>query len=124
MGGNFEDHVTKEEILFEETFFKVQRPDIVVWLRATDFEFIREGLAAKENKDKNELDLSYLEKVWKRSEMIISEDKDIFERYGIHIIPIDINNPDLTPRTREEVAQEVEEKVYDMIDIIFMNIGY
>ena len=123
MDGNFDSHVTKEEILFEESFFKVPRPDIVVWLRATDFEFIRQGLAAKQNKDKNELDLTYLEKVWKRSEMLIKEDIGIFEYFGIHIIPININNYDLTPRTREEVAQDVEEKVYDVIDTILMNRG-
>lgn len=123
INGDFDAPVTREEILFEETFFKVPRPDIVVWLRATDFEFIREGLAAKQNKDKNELDLTYLEKVWKRSERIIKEDRtnNILGYYGIRIIPININNPDLTPRTREEVAQEVEEEVYHMIDTIFMN---
>lgn len=121
LNGDFNSHVTKEEILFEESFFKVPRPDIVVWMRATDFEFIREGLAAKQNKDKNELDLTYLEKVWKRSEMIIKEDINIFSYFGTHIIPININNPDLTARSKEEIAHEIEEKVYHMIDVIIDN---
>lgn len=123
MSGNFKDHVTKEELLFEESCFKVPRPDIVVWLRATDFEFIRQGLAEKNNKDKNELDLTYLEKVYNRSEMIIKEDIELIGYYGIHLLVIDINYPDLTPKFREEIEAEVEEKVYDMIDTILMNIS-
>ena len=114
--GLYKSKITADEVLFEDNFFKVPKPDIVVWMRATNFEFIKDQLIAKKNKDKNELDLEYLESVWERSENMISNYDEFFWYYGINIIPIDINNIDLTPRSKESIAREVKNSIYELIN--------
>lgn len=102
------DVVTKDELLFEEEYFKVPHPDIVVWLRATNFEFIKKNLAIKENKDENELDTEYLEKVYNRSEKLFNNNNiGLFNRCGTNIAPVNINNSDLSARNNEDIIDDI-----------------
>lgn len=107
--------ITEEEISYEQDHYVVPNPDIMVWLRASKFEFIAKNLAAKKNKDENELDLSFLRGVWERSENIMNNYLYKFENCGIYPIVITVNEEDLTARYWDDIADEIDVKVYNKI---------
>lgn len=118
LNGDLNSPISKFELEYEENHFGVPKPDIMVWMRSSSFLFIKNQLAIKQNKDENELNTDFLEKVWWRSESIINHQANIFREAGIKLITITINNG-LEPRSREEIANEVEDKIYEAVYDIF-----
>ena len=70
-----------------------------------NFDVLAKQLAAKQNKDMNELDLDYLRQVWERSEQIINS--DIFNKTRIKLIVVDCLYANNQIRPREELAEYI-----------------
>lgn len=86
---------------FDYKNFKIPRPDIVVWLRMHSFDKLCELIAAKKEKDANELDIEFIKKAWERSEEIIKS--DVFEQLGIKLIVIECLDENGNPRSKPEL---------------------
>lgn len=98
-----EAHV--EDIIFNTDEFSIPRPNIVVWMRMKNFDVLVKLLAKKKNKDKNELDIDFLRKVWERSEMIINS--DLFRKTKIRLEVVDCLYANNTIRSKNELANYI-----------------
>lgn len=83
----------------------IPSPDIVVFMRMSDFNVLLESIANKKNKDKNELDKDFLYEVWQKAEEALT--RDLYKKAGITVIPVNVLNSDKSFRTRENIAEEV-----------------
>lgn len=97
--------VDKRDFTFDRDKFQIPLPDIVVWFRMHSFDKLCEFIAAKEEKDSNELDIEFLRKVWERSEEIISS--DVFRQLGIKLIVIECLDKNGNPRPKPEIDWNV-----------------
>ena len=97
------------DLNFDNSKFKIPNPDIVVWFRMRSFDKLCELIAAKQEKDANELDIEYLRNVWERSEQIIAS--DIFAQAGIKLIVIECLDEEGNPRPRTELDWDVWSQV-------------
>lgn len=103
------DNVTVEDLCYDERVFGIPTPDIVVWMRMKSFDVLENLIAAKANKDLNELDTSFIQDVWERSERAIKT--NVFASAGINLIVIDVLREDNTIKTREELADEIWKRI-------------
>lgn len=94
-----------EDFEFDNERFAIPKPDIVIWMRTGDFGVLTDLLAKKKNKDANELDLEFLERVWNNAEHAINN--NLFQKSGIDLIVIDTLNPDRSIRSKESIADEI-----------------
>lgn len=94
-----------EDIVYNTDEFSIPRPNVIVWMRMKNFDVLAKQLAAKQNKDMNELDLDYLRNVWERSEQIINS--DIFNKTNIKLIVVDCLYENDKIRPREELADYI-----------------
>ena len=94
-----------EDIIFNTDEFSIPRPNIVVWMRMKNFDVLAKLVATKQNRDKNELDIDFLRKVWERSEMIINS--DIFNKTNIKLIVVDCLYANDTIRPKDELAKYI-----------------
>lgn len=98
-------HVTAKDITFDFDTFNVPLPDIVVWMRMRNFDKIVELLSAKENKDANELNISYLREVWERSEKLINS--SLLDEEGIDLVVIECLDDKGEIKSKEQLAKDV-----------------
>lgn len=98
---------------FDYKNFKIPRPDIVVWLRMHNFDKLCELIAAKKQKDSNELDIEFIKKAWERSEEVIKS--DVFDMLGIKLIVIDCLDDECNPKPRHELAWDIWRNVITSI---------
>ena len=106
---------TVEDYIFDRDTFGVPNPDIIVWMRMKSFKTLSNLIARKKNKDKNELDITYLKMIHTRSEHMVHS--HIFEKHPeigvkkfVVIDCIDYNNQ---LKSRETLAEEVYEKTIE-----------
>lgn len=104
---------TLDDIMFDNDAFGIPNADIIVWMRMSDFDVLTNLIAKKKDKDANELDIKFLRDVWERSERLINS--DLLQTAGINLIVIDCFNEDKTIKTKEELADEVWNKVMELI---------
>ena len=94
-----------EDIIYNTDEFSIPRPNLIVWMRMRNFDVLTKLLAQKQNKDKNELDIDFMRKVWERSEQIINS--DIFKKSNIRLEVVDCLYANDTIRPRHELAEYV-----------------
>lgn len=99
------NNVTAEDLKYDEKVYGVPTPDIVVWMRMKSFDVLKQLIANKANKDANEIDTSFIQSVWERSERAIQT--NVFAQAGINLIVIDVLNEDNSIKSREEIADEI-----------------
>lgn len=109
----FEDNFI-QNINFDNKYFGVPNPNIVVWMRAKSFDVLSDMIANKTNKDKNEMDLDFLHSVWLRSEYMV-RNKQTLEKLGIKLIVIDILDENNAVRDKNAIAAEIWHKVTSFI---------
>lgn len=98
------DNGYKRTLEFDHKYFGIYNPDIVVWMRMSNFDKIAEVLAAKQNRDKNELDLEFLRDAWERSERLIANNGWYIEKYtGATVIVVDVLDKNGEYKSREEI---------------------
>lgn len=107
------DMTSVDDLDFDTRIFGIPMPNIVVWMRMRDFEVLKSLLAQKKNKDKNELDTTFLKKVWDRSEYVIKN--NLFKEANIELVVIECLNEDGSIRTRDELAEDVWKQVMDRV---------
>ena len=105
----FDDNASISDLLLDSTVFGNPSPNIVVWMRMKNFDTLASLIAKKQNKDANELDLSFIFSAWKRSEKAIAD--GIFDKAGIKLIVIECLDDNLNIRSREELSNEIYEKI-------------
>lgn len=98
-----------EDFEFDNEKFSIPKPDIVVWMRTGNFDVLKNLLAAKKNKDANELDLEFLERVWNNAEHAIYN--NLFEKTGTKLIVVDTLDAADNIRSREDLAEEIWHRV-------------
>lgn len=111
------EETTYDDLMFDNKEFGIPNPDIIVWMRMYRFDAIATLLAHKKNKDKNELDTSFLEEVWNRSENLIKS-TELFDKCGIKLIVVDcLNNDDgiVSLKSKEEIEEFVWNSIMDAI---------
>ena len=99
------------DLCYEYQNWNIPKPDMVVFMRCGNFVKIKETLAAKENKDANEMDFSYLEAAWDRCEEAIEE--DTFGKAGIMLVVVDVLDDNGEFKTREQLEHDVFHAVMD-----------
>lgn len=97
------------DFTFDRDVYAIPLPDVIVWMRMKNFDVLKSLLAAKENKDAQELDTEFLYGVWKRSEEVIKS--DIFEQLGIKLVVVDCLNDDDTIKSKEEIFEFIIKNV-------------
>ena len=108
-----QNNVSVEDLLYDEKVYGVPTPDIVVWMRMKSFDVLRQLIAEKANKDLNELDTSFIQGVWERSERAIQT--NVFASAGIDLIVIDVLNEDNTIKSRSEIADEIWDRIIEEV---------
>ena len=115
------EYTTVEDLVFDRDTFGIPNPDIVVWMRMRSLDVLKELLANKKKKDKNELDIDLITRVWKRSERLINE--QLIQKnpsIGIkNFIVIDCLYNNGRMKSREDLADEVFEKVNEAYKDLF-----
>ena len=109
-----QNNVSVEDLLYDEKVYGVPTPDIVVWMRMKSFDVLRQLIAEKANKDLNELDTSFIQGVWERSERAIQT--NVFASAGIDLIVIDVLNEDNTIKSRSEIADEIWDRIIEEVE--------
>lgn len=94
-----------DNIVYDYREWLIPLPDVVVWMRMRDFDTLARLLGEKKDKDKNEMDLDFLKKVWDKSEEIIHS--DAFTKANIDLIVIDCLDEDNNFRSKESLADEI-----------------
>lgn len=112
----YPNEVNIKDFTFEKDVFNIPMPDIIVWMRMRDFNVLKQLLAAKENKDQNEMDFEFLKKVWLRSEAVI-DNPVLFRELGIKLIVVDCLNEDGSIKSKEELRNYIWEQVNSVINI-------
>lgn len=97
--------ITAKDITFDFDRFNVPLPDIIVWMRMRNFDKIVEMLSAKENKDANELNISYLRRVWERSEKLIQS--SLLDEEGIDLVVVECLDENGEIKSKEQLADDV-----------------
>lgn len=109
-----QNNVSVEDLLYDEKVYGIPTPDIVVWMRMKSFDVLRQLIAEKANKDLNELDTSFIQGVWERSERAIQT--NVFASAGIDLIVIDVLNEDNTIKSRSEIADEIWDRIIKEVE--------
>ena len=109
-----QNNVSVEDLLYDEKVYGIPTPDIVVWMRMKSFDVLRQLIAEKANKDLNELDTSFIQGVWERSERAIQT--NVFASAGINLIVIDVLNEDNTIKSRSEIADEIWDRIIEEVE--------
>jgi len=109
-----QNNVSVEDLLYDEKVYGIPTPDIVVWMRMKSFDVLRQLIAEKANKDLNELDTSFIQGVWERSERAIQT--NVFASAGINLIVIDVLNEDNTIKSRSEIADEIWDRIIKEVE--------
>lgn len=101
---------------FEIDNFGIPKPNIVVWMRMNNFSVLEGLLCKKQGRDKNETDIEFLKKTWENLERVIAHKHIYEEELGTRIIPIECLNEDGSIRTEREIADDVWNKVSEIVD--------
>ena len=96
----------EHDFTFDRDVFGIPTADIIIWLRMRDFEVLKKLIAAKENKDKNELDTSFLKKAWERSELVI-HNRNAFNITQTKLIIIELLDKNNNIKTKQQIADEI-----------------
>ena len=111
---------TVEDYVFDRDTFGIPNPDIIVWMRMRSFKVLSQLIAKKKNKDRNELDMTYLKMIHTRSEHVVHS--HFFEKnpeIGVSkFVVVDCLDYDNKIKSREQLADEVYEKVIEAYDEI------
>ena len=109
--------VQVSDLTYDNDVYGIPKPDIVVWLKMSNFDVYSKMLMEKSNKDENEKDLAFIKEIYDRSEKAIGS--SVFKDAGIHLIPIDVLDCDRESiRSREDIFEEVWNSIIRTIDII------
>lgn len=106
--------VTEKDLLFEKEYFGIPLPTIVVWMRMRDFEVLDQMIKQKSEKDENEMDTSFIRKVWERSEDAITS--GVYEKAGIDLLVIECLNDDGSIKSKRQLANEIKTELAKIID--------
>ena len=109
------DMTSVDDLDFDTRIFGIPMPNIVVWMRMRDFDVLKTLLAQKKNKDKNELDTTFIQKVWERSEYVIKN--NLFDKVDVRLVVIECLNEDGSIRSKEELAEDVWNQVMNCVKL-------
>lgn len=104
-----QDTVITSDVFWDLMTFDIPMADIFIWMRMRDFDKLADLLWKKKNKDENELDLSFIRKVWERSEHFIKYHNDMDNSFKF--IVIECLDEDGNFRSKEDIANEIWVKV-------------
>lgn len=106
---------TVDDLTFDRDSFGIPQADIVVFFRMKNFSVLKSLIARKSDKDENELDTTFIQEVWERSERAIAK-PEMFKRADIELVIIEVLNEDDTIKSKEELAREVWQTVINKLN--------
>lgn len=106
---------SKEDFLSDSKNFGIPSPTIMVWMRIRHFNVLKQLLAKKKNKDKNELDIEFIYKTWESSEYILKN--RMIQKYlpGMELVVCECLNWDGTIKSKEEIANFIYDRIQTIV---------
>ena len=117
----YEEHNEREnleEYIYDMEFkaLGLPEPDLVIYLYSMNFDLVVDTLSKKKNKDKNELDISYLSKCDDVLDDLVIHRYDYTNAYKPEFDTVYINNINEKEfKTKEQIHEEIKQIVIDVL---------
>lgn len=117
----YEEYYEREELeeYIYDTEFKalgLPEPDLVLYLYSRNFDLVVDTLSKKKNKDKNELDISYLSKCDDVLDDLVIHMYDYSNAYKPHFDKVYIDKDSKKEfKTKEQIHEEIKQIIIDVL---------
>lgn len=106
---------TVDDLTFDRDAFGIPNPDIVVFFRMGSFDILKSLIAKKKDRDENEIDTSFIQEVWERSERAILN-RAMFDKAGITLVIINVLDENNEIKSRKQLEMDVWNSILDTFE--------